>query len=302
MKTQNGFTLLENIKELKEYLDKQKPTRTINKLQVHHMDLPNYTTWNTTDKRVYGSNRELGRTKALDDYGKTTWKYSDGHGHYIAQHFNVFPNGKVTTGRHLNSTPVGIKGWNTGAICIEIYGCFDKGKDTMTAEQRQTVIALYSLLAHKFNIPINSTGIRPHCWFTAGGTYLGNYSAGRSAKTCPGTHFMGFGNTKKAFDEHFYPLVKAYKYGSTTNTTTTDEKQDTQDTSGKTKYLRVLKNVNMHKTPDFNSESVCEEAKAGTALTIVKRVDVKDAKTDMYLVKSGVYITASTKYVEVFEK
>ena len=112
---------------------------------------------------------------------------------------------------------------------------------------------------------------------------------------------MGFGNTKKAFDEHFYPLVKAYKYGSTTNTTT-DEKQDTQDTSGKTKYLRVLKDVNMHKTPDFNSESVCGEAKAGTALTIVKRVDVKDSKTDMYLVKSGVYITASTKYVEVFEK
>lgn len=291
MKTQNGFTLLENEKELKEYLDKQKPTRTINKLQVHHMDLPNYTTWKTTDKKVYGSNRELGRTQALDDYGKTTWNYSDGHGHYIAQHFNVFPNGKVTTGRHLNSTPIGIKGWNTGAICIEIYGCFNKGKDTMTAEQKQTVIALYALLANKFNIPINSSGIRPHCWFTAGGTYLGDYNSTKSAKTCPGTNFMGFGNTKKAFNDHFYPLVKAYKYGNNNTSTST-----------KTKYLRVLKDVNVHNAPNFNKDSICGEVKVGTALTIVKKIDVKDSNTDMYLTKAGTYITASTKYVEVFEK
>ena len=155
MKTQNGFTLLETEKEFKEWLDKQKPTRKITKLQVHHMDLPNYTTWKTTDEKVYGDNKELGRTKALDDYGKQTWKYSDGHGHYIAQHFNIFPNGKITTGRNLNSTPVGIKGWNTNAICIEIYGCFDKGKDKMTEEQKKAVIFVYALLSKKFNISIN---------------------------------------------------------------------------------------------------------------------------------------------------
>ena len=301
MKTQNGFTLLENIKEIKEYLDKQKPTRTINKLQVHHMDLPNYTTWNNTDKRVYGENRELGRTKSLDAYGKQTWNYSDGHGHYIAQHFNVFPNGKVTTGRHLNSTPVGIKGWNTGAICIEIYGCFDKGKDTMTAEQRQTVIALYSLLAHKFNIPINANGIRPHCWFTAGGSYIGDYNPYKSAKTCPGTNFMGFGNTKKAFENNFYPLVKAYKYGGTVPAApVTDDNKE--NTSGKTKYLRVLENLNMHKTPDFDSSSVIGVVKAGTVVTIGKEVTVPGCSTHMYLVKAGYYLTASTKYVETFER
>lgn len=51
MKTQNGFTLLENEKDVKNWLNKQKVTRTITKLQVHHMDLPNYSTWEKTDKK-----------------------------------------------------------------------------------------------------------------------------------------------------------------------------------------------------------------------------------------------------------
>ena len=223
MKTQNGFTLLETEKEFKEWLDKQNPIRKITRLQVHHMGLPDYSTWNNTDKRVYGDNRELGRTRALDSYGKTTWGSSDGYGHYIAQHFNIFPNGKITTGRNLNSTPIGIAGWNTNAICIEIYGNFDKGQDIMTEEQRKAVIFVYALLAKKFNIPVNSDYIRPHAWFTSGGTCLWDYYPAKSRKTCPGTNFMGFGNSKKAFESNFYPLLKAYKYGEevkTSNETT----------------------------------------------------------------------------------
>ena len=44
MKSQNGFTLM-NKNEIASYLAKQKVTRIINRLQVHHMDLPNYSTW-----------------------------------------------------------------------------------------------------------------------------------------------------------------------------------------------------------------------------------------------------------------
>lgn len=223
MKTQSGFTLLETEKEFKEWLDKQHPTRKITRLQVHHMALPDYSTWNNTDKRVYGDNRELGRTLALDAYGKQTWHSSDGYGHYIAQHFSIFPNGKITTGRHLNSTPIGIAGWNTNAICIEIYGNFDKGQDIMTKEQKKAVIFVYALLAKKCNIPITSTYIRPHAWFTSGGTCLWNYYPGKSRKSCPGTNFMGFGNTKKAFENNFYPLLKAYKYGEEIKTSNENE-------------------------------------------------------------------------------
>ena len=375
MKTQNGFTLLENIKELKEYLDKQKPTRTINKLQVHHMDLPNYTTWDTTDKRVYGSNRELGRTKALDDYGKTTWKYSDGHGHYIAQHFNVFPNGKVTTGRHLNSTPVGIKGWNTGAICIEIYGCFDKGKDKINDVQRKVVLAVYRILADIFDIPLNTTHIKPHAWFTSGGTCLGTYSPSRSRKTCPGTAFFGYGNSKEAFAKFIKELkdfdLISFEGKSASTGTTKDEDDfkavalnkrmyttarvnfrkgggtsydvietldkntevyaleqneqnwykvkflgqtgyvsksyltetrpeevicDTDETyySG---YVKILKECSLRSVADWDAKAETVGT-VGMVLTVVAKVLPKGAKSYMYKTKSGLYITASSKYVE----
>ena len=213
VKTQNGFTLLENAKEVRDWLAKQKVSRKITKLQVHHMDLPNYNTWKKTDKKLFDE-PHFGRTQSLNSYGKSTWGSgaSDGHGHYIAQHFNVFPDGKITTGRNLNSTPIGIRGWNTNAICIEIYGCFDKGKDTMTKEQKEAVVYLYGELAKRFDIPVNTTHIRPHCWFTAGGTYLGKYNPSRSAKTCPGTAFWGYGCSPDGF-AHFIKDVKNYVNG-----------------------------------------------------------------------------------------
>ena len=97
----------------------------------------------------------------------------------------------------------------------------------MTKEQKKAVIFVYALLAKKCNIPITSTYIRPHAWFTSGGTCLWNYYPGKSRKSCPGTNFMGFGNTKKAFENNFYPLLKAYKYGEevkTSNETTVANK------------------------------------------------------------------------------
>ena len=197
MKTGYGFTEFENIREFEEWLNKQKVSRTINKLQVHHMYAPSYENW--------GSDIALRRQNNIKSFHKNTNGWSD-----IAQHFSIFPDGHIVTGRSLNSTPIGIKGWNTGAICIEIYGNFDKGQDTMNVQQRNAVIACYALLAKKFNVQVNSNGIRPHAWFTAGGTYLGDYNKSKSAKTCPGTNFMGYGNTKSAFD-NFYRDIRNYQ-------------------------------------------------------------------------------------------
>ena len=213
MKTQNGWTMLESAKDVRDWLAKQNVTRTITRLQVHHMDAPSYSTWEKTDKKVFAE-PHFGRTQSLNDYGKRTWGSgaSDGHGHYIAQHFNVFPDGKITTGRNLNSTPIGIRGWNTNAICIEIYGKFDKGHDVMNAKQKEAVIYLYGELCKRFDIPVNTSHIRPHCWFTAGGTYLGKYNSSRSAKTCPGTNFWGVGCSTSGFNK-FLADVKAYVNG-----------------------------------------------------------------------------------------
>ena len=68
MKTQNGFTLLENEKEFKQWLDKQHPTRKINKLQGLRPKVSTVDEWLSGDTRedVIGA-LEQGGSK-LDDY------------------------------------------------------------------------------------------------------------------------------------------------------------------------------------------------------------------------------------------
>lgn len=288
MKTKNGFTLLENEKDVKDWLKKQKVSRTITKLQVHMMDLPNYSTWEKTDKKVF-SEPHFGRTQSLDSYGKSKWGCSDGHGHYIAQHLNIFPDGKITTGRNLNSTPIGIRGWNTNAICIEIYGCFDKGKDKMTAAQKKAVIYLYGELCKRFDIPVNTTHIRPHCWFTAGGTYLGKYNPSRSAKTCPGTAFWGYGCSPDGF-AHFIKDVKNYVEGKKAE----PKKEQTKATKFE---IVTLDKLNIRKVADWDADPVTT-VKKGQHLQVIDTVDAKNGSTSMYRLESGLYITASEKYVK----
>ena len=73
-----------------------------------------------------------------------------------------------------------------------------------------------------------------------------------------------------------------------------------QEEANKTKYVRILQDVNIHNKADFEKESVVGKVTAGGAYTVVETI--KRSGTDMYKLKSGVYITASPKYVEVFEK
>ena len=287
MKTQNGFTLFENISEFKTWLNKQNVTRKITRLQVHHMDLPNYSTWEKTDKKVF-SEPHLGRTKSLDDYGKRTWNYSDGHGHYIAQHINIFPDGKITTGRNLNSKGIGIKGWNDGAICIEIYGDFDKGHDVMTKAQKEAVIVLYGELCKKFKLTPSTSTIRPHCWFTAGGSYLGKYDPNRSAKTCPGTNFMGYGCSPSGFAK-FLAEVKAYVNGKEA------PKEEVKPTSFK-KYIAkpTVDGLTCRKGPGVEYDKVTL-IDTDIAVTIIGEEKAKDGGTWLKC-KAGYYV--NKKYMK----
>ena len=288
MKTQNGFTLLENAKEIRDWLKKQKVTRKITRLQVHHMDLPNYSTWEKTDKKVF-SEPHFGRTQSLNDYGRKKWGYSDGHGHYIAQHFNVFPDGKITTGRHLNSTPIGIVGWNTNAICIEIYGDFDKGHDKMNDKQKEAVIALYGELCKRFGIPVDTAHIRPHCWFTAGGTYLGKYDPNRSAKTCPGTNFWGTGCSKEGFNA-FIRDIKDYVNGKKTELTEPTKSKETV-TKFKPYFAKpTVDDLNCRKGPGVDFD-VVQVINREVAITIIEEKKLSDgsiwckAKSDYWINK-----------------
>ena len=192
----------------------------------------------------------------------------------------MFPDGKITTGRNLNSTPIGIKGWNTNAICIEIYGDFDKGKDIMTNAQKKAVIALYGELCKRFDIEPSTNTIRPHCWFTAGGAYLGKYDSSRSAKTCPGTNFMGFGCSPAGFAK-FINLVKDYVNGDTATK---------EQTAFKQYIVRcTVESLNGRKGPSTNYDIETKLTK-GTAVTIV------DQSGKWLKPKSGYWIHSA--YVE----
>ena len=77
--------------------------------------------------------------------------------------------------------------------------------------------------------------------------------------------------------------------------------EDKPQVISKTEYLRIISDsVNIHSSADFNSSSVVGKVKKGDVFTIAQKIE--RTGTDMYKLKSGVYITASTKYVEVFER
>lgn len=211
MRTSHGYTIM-TADEFGPWLKKQKVWRSITKLQVHHTLAPDQKAFEKTDKRVY-SDPYVGRNEAFDSYGKKTWHYADSKGCYIAQNLTIWPDGIIVTGRDLNSKPIGIKGWNTGAICCEVFGNFDKGRDTMPEAQRRAVITVYGEMCKRFGLKPSTKTIRYHCWFTADGTYLAGYNKYKSAKTCPGTAFFG-GNTMKAYKENFLPVIKEYIAGN----------------------------------------------------------------------------------------
>lgn len=284
METSKGFTRFDNITEFKNWLDKQNVNRKITKLQVHHTGLPDYSCFYKSNGKTED---ELTRQQSIKDFHIKTNKWKD-----IAQHFTIFPNGKIVTGRNLEYTPVGITGWNTNSICIEIYGNFDKGKDIMTAEQKESVKAVYYYLSKKFKIEINSNNIKPHAWFTASGTLLNDYIPSKSTKSCAGTNFFGYGVSKIGF-EKFIKEVKAYK-------TSSIEAGLSQTTTNKPKEMKIkvlVDNLAVRKVADWKAEAITK-VKKGQYLIAVDLVDAKNGSTKMYKLESGLYITSSSKYIE----
>lgn len=254
--TRYGFTKM-SVNEFKKWIQKQG-NYNYTGIQIHHTAAPSYENF----YKANGTHEdELTRQNNMKSYHVNTNGWDD-----IAQHFTIFPNGKIVTGRSLaNTTAIGIRGWNYNKICIEIYGNFDKGKDVMTEEQKQAVIAVYGELCKKFGITPSISTIRCHAWFTAGGTYLGDYVAGRSAKTCPGTNFMGFGNSKAAIEKYFIPLVKNYINGTASNIPT----QIPTTVSGNYVVKVTSDTLNVRKGPGV-SYGVCGELGRGEAYTIVQ--------------------------------
>lgn len=192
METRYGFTKF-TIDEFENWLNKTSVARTIKSVQEHHTAIPSY--------EHFKGNNHFERQKSMRDFHVIERGFSD-----IAQQFTTFPDGSIVTGRSMEVTPSGIKGFNTHSICIEHFGNFDKGKDTMTKEHAATIVRMTAALCKKFNIAVDTDHVVYHHWFDLN---TGKRTDGTgSTKTCPGTNFFG-GNSVADAQANFIPLVKS---------------------------------------------------------------------------------------------
>lgn len=184
--------ILMDIKTFAEWLNDQKKTRTIKRIQNHHTWKPDYSHFN-------GKNH----IRLLEGMKRSHLKrgFSD-----IAQNITTFPDGILAICRPLSKTPAGIRGANTGGICIEHVGNFDAEGDTMSEAHKNTIIDLNALLCVKFNLDPDTDSIVYHHWWDLKTAKRTNGEG--TTKSCPGTHFFG-GNKVADAGKHFIPLVKA---------------------------------------------------------------------------------------------
>lgn len=124
----------------------------------------------------------------------------------IGQHFSIFPDGSILTGRSLEKSPACITGQNANSICIESVGNFDIGGDVMSPEQKDSIVSVTASLCERFGIPATSDRIVYHHWFNLSTGERNNGT--KNNKSCPGTNFFG-GNKVKDCESEFLPLVRS---------------------------------------------------------------------------------------------
>jgi uncharacterized protein YraI len=191
--TKFGFQKFDNPEEFNTWLCNTRIARTILNMQQHHTFSPSYAHFN-------GSNHfELQQGMKGHHVNANGW--SD-----IGQHFTIFPDGSILSGRSVESSPACIYGNNANSICFEHVGNFDLNKDAMTDAQRKSIVTVTAMVCKRFNIPINTVGIVYHHWFVLSSGVRNDGRGGN--KSCPGTGFFG-GNKVPNCEENFLPLVKA---------------------------------------------------------------------------------------------
>ena len=158
----------------------------------------------------------------------------------------------------------------------------------MSKSQKEAIIALYGELCKRFDIKPSTSTIRPHCWFTAAGTYLGKYDSNRSAKTCPGTNFMGYGCSPSGFAK-FLAEVKAYVNRKEAS------KEEAKPTSFK-KYIAkpTVDGLTCRKGPGVEYDKV-SLIDTDIAVTIIGEYEAKDGGTWLKC-KAGYYV--NKKYMK----
>ena len=194
MEAKGKFILLEP-GEFSNWLNMQTVTRKIKLVQHHHTYSPAYKNFN--------GNNHFDLCENMEYYHINQRGFAQ-----IAQNFTIFPDGKIMICRNINTVPAGITGANTYGICIENIGCFDKNKDIMNDEQKQSIILVTKILLEKFSLTPSDQTIVYHHWYDLN-THKRITTEGKGiTKSCPGTNFFG-GNTIADFNEYFLQTLKS---------------------------------------------------------------------------------------------
>lgn len=190
MEKKFGFVKMD-LSEFEIWMKNLRVSRTVLKIQQHHTYIPSYI--------HFTGNNHFERQKAMKEYHVTNNGWNE-----IGQHFTVFPDGTIVTGRSMEDSPACIYGQNTNSVCIENFGNFDREEDEMTKDQKASIVKITVLLCQKFNIPVSTDFIVYHHWFDLS---TGERNNGiRNNKSCPGTNFFG-GNKVADCQKNFIPLL-----------------------------------------------------------------------------------------------
>ena len=74
-------------------------------------------------------------------------------------------------------------------------------------------------------------------------------------------------------------------------------KEEPKKESNKKIQIITLDKLNIRKTADWNAKPITT-VKKGQYLDVIEKVDAKNGSTPMYKLESGLYITASNKYIK----
>lgn len=129
--------------------------------KYNHKELHVHHTWKPEHKNFNGRNG-IQLQINMRNYHVNTNGWND-----IGQHVTLLPDGTFVTGRDFGKSPASIKGFNTGAFCVEMLGNFDKGHDVLQGKQKESILRLAR-------------------FFYDRGKYI-RFHRENSSKTCPGT-------------------------------------------------------------------------------------------------------------------
>lgn len=245
MDSKHGFYRM-TPSEFETWIVEKQVARTILYVQQHHTYRPDYSN--------FRGNNHFQMQQGMKNHHVVNNGWRD-----IGQHFSIYPDGMIVTGRSLESSPACIYMNNANSVCIENIGYFDEGHDEMTDEQKESIIRVTAAICRKFDIPVNTDKIVYHHWFNLSTGERNNGAGGN--KTCPGTRFFG-GNKVEDCEQHFLPLISA---------SLANEEPDERPIPRVSKYVSVTAtrlNVRTGNSTQFSLAPDREAAEFGSVLRV----------------------------------